>query len=78
MTVFQYPKAAACYVRADAMTDAVRLFETLRDFRRAVEVLVNKRKYDAAIDVLKRYEIFRKVKDHCLKLWMSKHSRGFK
>ena len=43
------------------MTEAVRLFEVLYDFRRAVEILVNNNKFDAAIDVLKRYQIFNKV-----------------
>ena len=43
------------------MTDAVKLLETLYDYRRAIQLLVDNNRIDAAIDVLKRYEIFNKV-----------------
>ena len=58
---FQYKRAAAAYDRAGRMSDAVKLHETLRDYRRAIQLLVDNSRFDAAIDVLKRYEIFNKV-----------------
>ena len=43
------------------MSDAVKLHETLYDFRRAIQLLVDNNRFDDAIDVLKRYEMFNKV-----------------
>ena len=43
------------------MSDAVKLHETLRDYRHAIQLLVDNSRFDAAIDVLKRYETFNKV-----------------
>ena len=58
---FQYKRAAAAYDRAGRMSDAVKLHETLYDFRRAIQLLVDNNRFDDAIDVLKRYEMFNKV-----------------
>ena len=58
---FQYKRAAAAYEREGRMSDAVKLLETLYDYRRAIQILVTNNRFDAAIDILKRYEMKNKV-----------------